>query len=276
MVTRKKRVKKGEYPEPLTGPAYIEPEYEAWVHAMNGERRGIVSLSGKVFSKELRKDILHRNVVYEANKERGWSHKQTKNRGEIRGSTRKPYRQKGTGRARRGTMRAPHHVGGSKAHGPVQRDMTTKLPRKVIKLGKMITIAERYRENNFFVFEDFKLPNPKTAAVAQLLKRWGWDSVLFVLEQESTDRNFELACRNLPNVDTSTPYTFNVKTALNREKVVFSLKSVGQMQEYLERERPIMSAISPKTYELAQPESSSPSGRPNDEEVEGKLQTDSV
>eukprot|EP00466_Bigelowiella_natans_P015092 jgi/Bigna1/24487/gw1.2.128.1 len=199
---------------------------------MKGERLAIVPLEPEVFDQKIRKDILHRNIVYLDNKERGWSHAKTLTRGQIRGTTKKQFRQKGMGRARRGTRRAPHFKGGGKAHGPKPRDFTSKLPKKVRKLGKMIAVAARYQEDNLIVVDELSLLEPKTSAAARFMEVWNWESVLFVTEEDK-DRNFELACRNIPNVETTTAFRFDVKKALLKEKLVFTLGGLMQLQAQL-------------------------------------------
>mmetsp|Transcript_23569 Transcript_23569/g.35295 ORF Transcript_23569/g.35295 Transcript_23569/m.35295 type:complete len:300 (-) Transcript_23569:215-1114(-) len=235
----------------LTGEPYIEPKYESWVHNLEGDRIGIVPISSEIFDEKIRKDILHRNVVYLNNKERGWSNKKVLTRGEVRGSTKKVYKQKGLGRARRGPRNAPHHVGGGKAHGPRPRSFETKLNKKIRKLGNKIALAARYHENNLIVIDQLKLSEPRTAAISKLMKNWGWNSALFVLEEEN-DRNFELACRNIPVVETTSCSSFNVKKALLKEKIVLSLASLSELQDHLTRvNRPPPSAVQLEVPEYA-------------------------
>ncbi len=246
---RRRRVESGvEPPAPLeSSAAYVEPTFQAWVHDMKGDKVDIMPLDTQVFDQQIRADILHRNVVYETNKELGWTRAQTLTRGEISGSGKKPYQQKGTGRARRGTMRAPHHRGGGKAHGPVYRDRTTKLPRKLRRLGSKIALAARYQEDNFFVIDELKLKEPKTYAVAQVLKNFGWEkeSVLFVVE-EASDANFVLACRNLPNVETVSALRFSVKPALLNKNLAISAQGLVELQAHLEKEKPFQTAVGPQ------------------------------
>jgi len=230
----------------LNGEPYEEPVLEAWVHSMNGDHLSIIPLNSEVFAQPIRKDILHRCVVYQSDKERGWSSAKTLTRGEISGTGKKPYRQKGTGRARRGTFRAPHHRGGGKAHGPVPRDFTTKLPKKVRKLGNKIALSARYQENEIVVIDELKLPEPKTAAVTEMLKTWGWEdtSVLFVVEQDK-DRNFELGCRNITNVEHTTALRFHTKAALLKRKLVLSLRGLNELQAHLLKADEVKSAVVP-------------------------------
>lgn len=238
-----KRPSGEEPPPPLTGEPYVEPTFESWVFNQVGERVGIVPLNADIFSTPLRRDILQNNVVYRQNEALGWSRKKTLTRGEIRGSNKKPFPQKGGGRARQGVRKkTPIQIGGGKAHGPKPRDRSTKLLKKVKQLGNRVVVAQKFRENRFTVIDNLAFEVHKTYAAKKFVDTFEWKSALFVLEEEP-DKNFELAVRNLPDIETTSVYKFNPYKALKRKDIVISLAALEQLQEYLTRNiRPLPTA----------------------------------
>ncbi|KAK7236813.1 mitochondrial ribosomal protein L4 [Aureococcus anophagefferens] len=156
-----------------------------------------IALPADVFAAPLRVDVLHDCVRWQRNKRRQ-VHRASKRRGEVSGSTRKLYRQKGTGNARAGSLRSPLRKGGAKAHGPAARDFKTELNKKQRRLALRVALSAKLREGRLTVAASLDTP-PKTRVVADALRGRGIRSALFVDDDLAED--FKTACRNVPLVD---------------------------------------------------------------------------
>ena len=190
-----------------------------------------ITLNEAVFGMEVRPDIMHRVVRWQLAKRRAGTH-QTKGISEVSGSTRKPFRQKGTGRARQGTIRAPQMRGGGTVFGPQVRDHSHKLPKKVRALGLKSAIASKIADKDFVIVDTLALSKMKTKEMADVLKKNGWDSVLFVGGSE-LDQNFAHAAQNLINVEVLPQQGANVYSILKRKKLVLSKDAVHHLEARL-------------------------------------------
>jgi large subunit ribosomal protein L4 len=190
-----------------------------------------ITLNDAIFGAEVRPDIMHRVVRWQLAKRQAGTH-QTKGISEVRGSTKKPFRQKGTGRARQGTVRAPQMRGGGVVFGPQTRDHSHDLPKKVRKLGLRSALASKIAEKNFVVVDSFKADQAKTKDFAAKLKANGWTSVLFI---DGTDLNesFARATRNLVGVDVLAQQGANVHSILKRTLLVVSKDAVHHLEARL-------------------------------------------
>ena len=197
---------------------------------LDNKASGEIELDEKVFGVEMRKDLLARMVNYQRDKRRRGTHK-TKTISEIAGSTRKPFRQKGTGRARQGSTRAAQFRGGQTTFGPVVRSHATELPKKVRRLAMRTVLSAKQRDGDLIVLDDAKVDDPKTKALAARLAKLGWDSVLIV--DGEIDRNFRLAARNIPHIDVLPSSGANVLDIMRRGKLVLTKQAVEQLQERL-------------------------------------------
>ncbi|GAB5387264.1 MAG: 50S ribosomal protein L4 [Alphaproteobacteria bacterium] len=200
------------------------------VKNMKAEDVGEIELSDAIFDMPERKDILHRMVNYQLAKRRSGCHK-TKTVGEIQGSTKKPFRQKGTGSARQGTKRAAQMRGGQTTFGPVVRDHSHKLPKKVRKLALKTALSVKAREGKIIVVDELKADTPKTAALRAELGNFGYDSALFV--DAAFDQNFALASRNIPKTDLLPTAGANVYDILRRDTLVITKAALAQIEERL-------------------------------------------
>ncbi|EGB09917.1 hypothetical protein AURANDRAFT_14958, partial [Aureococcus anophagefferens] len=171
-----------------------------------------------VFAAPLRVDVLHDCVRWQRNKRRQ-VHRASKRRGEVSGSTRKLYRQKGTGNARAGSLRSPLRKGGAKAHGPAARDFKTELNKKQRRLALRVALSAKLREGRLTVAASLDTP-PKTRVVADALRGRGIRSALFVDDDLAED--FKTACRNVPLVDVLPQVGANVYSILQRDHLVLS------------------------------------------------------
>jgi large subunit ribosomal protein L4 len=186
-----------------------------------GKKTGTVELPGSVFDVTANVPLIHQVVVAQLAAARQGTHK-TKNRGEVSGSGRKPFKQKGTGRSRQGSVRAPEHTGGGVVHGPTPRDYSQRTPKKMIHLALLGAISDRARAGRLHVVSSFvpgDAPSTKTAAklVAELTEG---PRVLVVVE--STDAVTQKSVRNLIGVHTITPGQLNAYDVLHADDIVFT------------------------------------------------------
>jgi large subunit ribosomal protein L4 len=192
---------------------------------------GTIDLSPAVFEQPLRSDILHQVVRWQLARRRQGTHK-AKTRGEVKATTRKMYKQKGTGRARHGAASAPQFRGGGKPFGPKPRDHEHSLPKKVRRLGLKGALSSKLADGKLVVLEQASLDQPKTRQLAEALKKWGWSSALLIDGQE-LDRNFELAVRNLVGIQLMPSVGANVYDILRRDVLVLTTAAVRQLEERL-------------------------------------------
>ncbi|NII41318.1 large subunit ribosomal protein L4 [Curtobacterium flaccumfaciens] len=187
----------------------------------SGVKSGSVELPAAIFDVETNVPLIHQVVTAQLAAARQGTHK-TKNRGEVRGSGRKPFKQKGTGRARQGSVRAPEHTGGGVVHGPTPRDYSQRTPKKMIAAALLGSLSDRARGGRISAVEGFveaELPSTKTARTL-LAKVAPVKHVLIVLE--SGDELTLKSVRNLPNVHALSYGQLNAYDVLRADAVVFS------------------------------------------------------
>lgn len=212
---------------------YSPPPKQAWLTCfLTNQRLGIIDLDDGVFGAPPRIDILHRVVVWQRAKIRAGNAK-TKDRGEVRGGGRKPHPQKGQGRARLGSIRAPHCRGGGVVHGPrgpISYNYT--LPKKVRQMGLRTALSVKYAQGDLTIVDSFDMDSLKTKTFVGLMKLHKWDSVLLV---DGGDVNINLcrASRNLQKVDVLPSRGLNVYSILLRENLVLSLGALRLLEERL-------------------------------------------
>ena len=201
------------------------------VRNWQGEETGQTSLELKVAKPETASHIVHRALVRQlANARQGTA--STKTRSEVRGGGRKPWRQKGTGRARAGSTRSPLMPGGGISFGPKPRDYTIKMNRKERRLA--LRTAFQGRVENLVVVEDFaeQFPRPKTKEFVTALQRWGIDTsskVLLILAEKQ--EMVYLSVRNIPNVKLITASNLNIFDLLNADTIVTTALALSKIQE---------------------------------------------
>jgi len=198
---------------------------------LENKAAGEIDLDDGIFGAPLRKDLLARAVNYQLAKRRQGTHK-TKTRGEINGSTARPWRQKGTGRARAGDRKAGHWRGGQTTFGPQPRDHSMELPKKVRKLALKVALSSKHADGKLIVLDAASAAEPKTKAVAAQLKAMGLSSALIV-DGTELDRNFQLAARNIHGVDVLPQQGANVYDILRCDTLVLTRQAVEQLQERL-------------------------------------------
>ena len=194
----------------------------------DGKKVGDIELNENVFGVEVRGDIMHEVVVnYLANQRQGTQ--STKTRTEVRGGGIKPWRQKGTGRARQGSIRAPQWVGGGVALGPKPRSYRYSVNKKIKRIALKSAITAKYNEYAVYVVDGLSLEEIKTAKIAALLKGLDVSSALIVTAD--ADNNIYKSSRNIMGVDASHVGTLNTYDILKHKALVLSKEAVAKIEE---------------------------------------------
>lgn len=201
------------------------------VTTLENKSAGEIDLDDAIFGLPTRKDILTRMVNWQLAKRRAGTHK-VKTRGEVSGSTRKLFRQKGTGNARMGSARTTQRRGGGTVFGPVVRDHGHDLNKKFRKLGLKTALSAKVAEGKLIVIDEAALTAPKTADLAKKFAALGWSSVLIIDGQQVND-GFARAARNLPLVDVLPQQGANVYDILRRETLVLTKGAVEALEARL-------------------------------------------
>jgi large subunit ribosomal protein L4 len=204
---------------------------EVPVTTLDRKAAGTIELSPAVFGQPVRSDILHQVVRWQLAKRRQGTHK-TKTRGEINKTTRKMYKQKGTGRARHGAASATQFRGGAKPFGPRPRDHAIGLPKKVRRLGLKIALSSKLADGKLVVLDQATLDEPKTRRLAERVRAFGWTSALLV-DGPAFDENLARAARNLVGVQLLPTIGANVYDILRRDVLILTKAAVQQLEERL-------------------------------------------
>jgi large subunit ribosomal protein L4 len=196
-----------------------------------GAQVGEIELNDSVFGIEPNKAVLHDAVVMQLASLRQGTH-DTKGRSEVRGGGRKPWKQKGTGRARQGSIRAPQWVGGGTVFGPTPRSYAYKLPRKVRRLAIRSALSTKVLNNEIVVLDALQFEAPKTKEMVQVLKGLNVERKALVVTGEFTE-NVAKSARNIPGVKFVTASGINVLDVLNYDKLVITQDAVSKVEEVL-------------------------------------------
>src|SRR5215813_108721 len=201
------------------------------VRNIDNEEVGDIELADEIFGLRIRRDILARVVNWQLARRRAGTHK-TKGIGEIQGTTKKPYKQKGTGRARQGSLRSPQFRGGARIFGPVVRSHTFDLQKKVRRLGLKIALSAKRDEGKLVVIDSAHVDEGKTKILRARLAALGGDSVL-IIDGSIVEENFARAARNLPRVDVVSHQGANVYDILRRDTLVLTREAVRRLEARL-------------------------------------------
>jgi large subunit ribosomal protein L4 len=194
-----------------------------------GKTVGNVELSDELFAAPVNTAVLHQVVTAQlAARRTGTS--DTKTRGEIRGGGRKPYKQKGTGRARQGTVTAPHYRGGGVVFGPHPRSYEQRLPRKMKRLALRGALTAKLVDEQLKVIDTFGLDAIKTKDLAVVLRALAADGRVLVVSP-GRDQNLELSARNLPTVEIILADSLNVVDLIKADLVLIEQPALARMQE---------------------------------------------
>lgn len=201
------------------------------LYNMEGAKTGSMEVSDAIFAAEVNNSVLHQVVVnYLANQRQGTQ--STKTRTEVRGGGIKPWRQKGTGRARQGSIRAPQWVGGGVALGPKPRSYRFSVNRKVKKLAMKSALSAKYAAYEIYVIEDLTVDEIKTAKIAALLKGLEVDKKALIVTAEADEKIYKSA-RNIKGVTPTHVGTLNTYDVLNNNVVILSKDAVAKIEEVL-------------------------------------------
>jgi large subunit ribosomal protein L4 len=201
------------------------------VITLDKKSAGSIDLPDALFGAEVRKDILHRVVRWQLAKRRAGTHK-TKTQSEISGTTKKPFAQKGGGRARQGSLRSPQFRGGATIFGPVVRSHAHSLPKAIRRLGLMSALSSKVKDGKLVIIEDAKMAKAKTKDLLGSFKKLGWTSAL-IIDGPQIDDAFAKAARNIKGIDVLPSQGANVYDILRRDTLVLTKAAVAKLQERL-------------------------------------------
>ena len=200
------------------------------VKSLDNKKVGDIDLSDAIFGIAPRKDILHRMVNWQLAKRRSGNHK-TKQIGEISGTGKKPWAQKGTGNARQGSLRSPQFRKGAVIFGPVVRDHAHDLPKGVRKLALKSALSAKQAEGKLVVLDTAKASSHKTKDMAKALVTLGLTSALII--DGTPDENFTRAVRNIKHIDVLPEKGINVYDILRRDTLVLTKDAIAQLEARL-------------------------------------------
>jgi len=201
------------------------------LYNMEGQTIGQVELRDDIFGITPHVPVMHQALVRQLANARLGTHK-TKTRGEVSGGGRKPWRQKGTGRARHGSIRAPQWRGGGTVFGPRPRSYRQKMPKKMRHLAYKSALSVKAKEGQIIVLDKLEMPEPKTKAMAALLDALAVDSSALILLPERNE-NVEKSARNLPGVKTLRAQYLNVRDLLGYDYLVMPLGALEVIESIL-------------------------------------------
>ena len=206
------------------------------IYKLDGSQAGTVEVNNEIFGIEPNKNVMHEVLVAElAELRQGTA--STKTRAEVRGGGRKPFRQKGTGRARQGSTRAPHMVGGGVVHGPKPRDYVKKVNKKVRKLALRSALATKINEGNLIVLDDFALETPKTKTFVNFAKTldFAGQKQLFVVNDFTEDRDYNLymSVRNIEKTFVLDSRELKIFWLIKQDKVILTKEALAAIEEVL-------------------------------------------
>ena len=201
---------------------------EVSVLNMEGSEVGKMKLNDAIFGVEINEHLVHQAVVAQLANNRQGTQK-AKTRSEVRGGGRKPWRQKGTGHARQGSIRAPQWTGGGVVFAPTPRDYSKKMNKKEKRIALKSVLTSRVEEGKFIVLDELKFDAPKTKEFAQVLKNLEAEKALVVLNDNDT--NVVKSAANIPTVKTASTQTINVYDILKYDTVIVTQDAVKTIEE---------------------------------------------
>lgn len=201
---------------------------------INGKKVKEIQLPAAIFEAPVNVDLMHQSFVRQMTNARLGTH-ETKMRGDVAGGGRKPWRQKGTGRARQGSTRAAQWVGGGKIHTPHMRDYSLKMPLKMRKAAIRSALSSRAADNAIIVVENFNISEPKTKILRDTVEKLaGKSSALVVVPEKDTKTNVFVSAENLENVKVLIATYLNIRDLLSFDHLIFDASSLDVMEAYLD------------------------------------------
>ena len=201
------------------------------VLTLDNKAGGDITLDAAIFGLPVRKDLLHRMVEWQRAKARAGTHK-TKTVSEISGTTKKPWNQKGSGRARAGSLRGAQFRGGSTIFGPVVRSHEVGMNKKLRKLALKIALSSKKADGTLFILDSAKMDKPQTKKIVALFAKNGWDRPL-IIDGAAVDEGFAKAARNIMYVDVLPQIGANVYDILRHKQLVLTKDAVKHLEERL-------------------------------------------
>ena len=201
------------------------------VYNSANQQVGDIELNDSVFGVEMNAGLVHQAVVMQLAPRRLGTHA-TKTRGLVRGGGRKPWRQKGTGRARSGSTRSPLWVGGGTVFGPQPRSYAFRMPKKQRRLAIKCALSDKVASGDFIVLDDLQFDAPKTKSVVKMLGDFGVDAKSLIITLDENE-NVELSSRNIPGVKAINTMGLNVYDILNHTKLFITKAAIEKIEEVL-------------------------------------------
>ncbi|AEC00446.1 MULTISPECIES: 50S ribosomal protein L4 [Selenomonas] len=201
------------------------------VYNSANQQVGDIELNDSVFGVEMNAGLVHQAVVMQLASRRLGTHA-TKTRGLVRGGGRKPWRQKGTGRARSGSTRSPLWVGGGTVFGPQPRSYAFRMPKKQRRLAIKCALSDKVASGDFIVLDDLQFDAPKTKSVVKMLGDFGVDAKSLIITLDENE-NVELSSRNIPGVKAINTMGLNVYDILNHTKLFITKAAIEKIEEVL-------------------------------------------
>ena len=204
---------------------------------LNGKKLKEIQLPASIFEAPINVDLMHQAFVRQTANARLGTH-ETKVRGEVSGGGRKPWRQKGTGRARQGSIRAAQWVGGGKIHTPHMRDYSLKMPLKMRRAAVRSALSARAADQAIMVVENFEISEPKTKLLYQTVKKLaGEKSALIVVPEKDSKLNVFISADNMNGVKVLLAHYLNIRDLLNYDQIILDSSSLPVIEEQLEPSR---------------------------------------
>ncbi|MFS8571623.1 MAG: 50S ribosomal protein L4 [Clostridia bacterium] len=202
------------------------------VYNMKGEQVGDLELSETVFGAPVNEGLVHQAVVrYLANQRQGTA--STKTRGEVSGGGRKPWRQRGTGRARQGSIRAPQWVGGGTVFGPKPRDYRQAMPKKARRAALRSALSSKVASGELLVLDELTFEEPKTKKMVEVLQNLKAAGASALVVTGELDRNVILSARNIPGVGTTRAGDLNVYDVVAHARLIATKDAIAKIEEVL-------------------------------------------
>jgi large subunit ribosomal protein L4 len=201
------------------------------IYSMDKKSVGEINLNPSVFGLEMRQDIIKLAIDWQLAKARAGTH-QTKTISEVSGTTKKPFKQKGTGNARQGSLRSCQMRGGGVSHGPVSRSHATHLNKKVRKLALCHALSSKFADGKLVVLENLHVASQKTSALQSAMKKFSGSS-FFVVDATEVDQGFAMASRNLHNIVVVPSVGANVYDIIKHDVLILTKEAVAALEARL-------------------------------------------
>lgn len=201
---------------------------------IEGKKVKSIELSAAIFEAPINSSLMHQAYVRQMSNARLGTHK-TKTRSEVSGGGRKPWRQKGTGRARQGSIRSPHWVGGGGVHTPQPRDYSQKMPRKMRRAALRSALSVKASEKEIIILDEFTISEPKTKEMAKIMKTLVGDSsaVVVIPGKDENSEKMNQAANNLPDLKLLMAGYMNIRDLLGYDMVVIPIAALDILESYL-------------------------------------------